>query len=224
MVCSACGTDNSSEAQFCGNCGFSMVTGAPVTPPPPAGESQPALERLSATAIPAEAPVRISIFSGAVGLFILGLITGGLVELQHDPLLAASAWVGLGVGFAAAVWLSPRLRIVGRLPSAVGMASIFIGSYIVLVGVRQFGFYLASSFFGITGLGLGLLFPVTFWRHITRVSPVGKVTFTVFGIAGLAAGWLMGSSAAVAWAGLVALFIGLPSVLFSPILRSSEYS
>lgn len=231
MACTNCGHENRAEARFCGNCGAALATTAELLSP-------------SVEAAPAATTAQISVVSAAVGLFLLGLTVGMLALMTlgtlallpgpwRDPLRVVYVWLGAGVGVAVALWLSVRFQWTGRLPSAFGMALVFIGlGFPMVLGLiatvaTGFGFAGISGFgfgntivFGIVGVGIGLLFPVTFWRHIRNLKRGGKATLVVAGIAGLIGGGL-GSMWAAALAPLVALFIGLPAVLIAPIVRTS---
>jgi hypothetical protein len=97
-----------------------------------------------------------------------------------------------------------------------------------------FGFHHDYPFYddwatsGIVGLGMGLLFPLTFWRRLIQLSVGGKAALAIAAIAGLMVGLLASREIGVyglhglghGLGAVVALLIGLPSVLVRPILRS----
>ncbi|MDP3063478.1 MAG: hypothetical protein Q8O40_09765 [Chloroflexota bacterium] len=175
----------------------------------------------------AEARVRISTFSAVVGLFILGLIMSGLLialRFAYDPLYTVSRWVFMGLGVAATMTLAGRLQWTGRLPSALGLVLIIIG-----LRFNVYGFSLFTALVsGLIGLGIGLLVPLAFWRQSNHISITWKVALVFGAVAGLGLGYylasLFGYTSSSALPILIALFIGLPSVLVSPIVRLSRES
>ena len=172
MICSNCGHDNLPEARFCAHCGAALAA-------PPIGEVPVATEVTPAAAIPAETQVRRSYFPAAVGFFLFVLILGpllfGLRDIaQYDPLRAILPLAGVGGGVAVVVWPSLRFHLEGRLTSALGMVLIIVGAVMAVAVTFRFydgrSYYTGSviSFF-IVGVGLSLLFPAAFWRHLNRV-------------------------------------------------------
>ena len=112
----------------------------------------------------------------------------------------------------------------------MGMALIFIGSVVLVVWSSRFFYDTTNPQVviggGIVGLGLGLAFPMAFWRHLTGVAALGIGVLAFSAFLGLvvgywAASWWGDPSPALILVILIALFIGLPSVLVSPIVRTS---
>jgi hypothetical protein len=226
MRCPRCDIEYASDAAFCGQCGATLVTATAPAPPQ---------EQVPPAAAHAEAPVRISIFSAVVGLFILGLIIGGLLSSIRfkwwpEPLHVVSHWLPLGLGVAATLWLTGRLQWTGRLLSALSLVLIIMGLLfreVVAYGLLDFRFGLPIAY-GLIGLGIGLLVPLVFWRHLNYISITGKVALVFGTVAGLGLVYyiaaVFGYSTSLALPILIALFIGLPSVLISPIVRLSRES
>ena len=133
-----------------------------------------------------------------------------------------SLWIGIAVGVTVALGLTSRFLLVGRLPSAAGVLFIVIG---LVWGALASG----ENDSIIVGVGVGILFQVKFWKHIATASPVTKGTVAVAGIIGIIFGALGANSIGslfpelfVALIALIALLVGLPSVLIVPVLRTSN--
>ena len=236
MQCPSCQRDNPPEASFCANCGASLATGTAAPPAPPMGEAQATAEIPSPAVAHVEASVRLSIFSAAVGFVVSGLILGSLVSwlryvVDYDPLRAILPLAGVGGGVAVALWLSSRLQMRGRLAAALGMALIVLGSVLVVFSFGLFHTKNPQAVIGggIVGLGLGLAFPMVFWRHLNGVSALGMGVLAVSAFLGVvvgywAASWWGDPGPALILVILISLFIGLPSVLISPVVRLSRES
>jgi len=258
IQCPSCQNGNPPGAQFCAECGAALaLTAEPA--PLRAGPDTLAAEGPSA-AMPTVAPLHISIFPAAVGLFILGLILGELAAMalfmskyrglgSHLPgvavpwlkisVLVALPWLSTGVGVAVALWQPLRFLKKGRLPSVVGFVFIAAGlllglfplaSFASAFGFRYDLFMIAPITFPIGPLmslwcfSMGLLFPLTFWRRLIQLSLGRKAALAIAAIAGLMVSlWAFPRIEVYGVHGLgevVALLIGLPAVLVSPILRS----
>ncbi|MBI2872076.1 MAG: hypothetical protein HYY00_02675 [Chloroflexi bacterium] len=123
----------------------------------------------------------------------------------------------MGVGIATSLWLSPLLRLTGRLASALGVLLFFASMFPAD----------STAFDAVRGFGIGLLFPLAFWRHLRSVSALGKAALALAGMAGLELGWLVPrENGWEGWwelqIGLLALIVGLPLVLLRPVLRTDR--
>ena len=234
MQCPSCQHDNAPEASFCANCGSALLAMGTTAPPaPPTAEAQVAAEEIPPPAAThAEASVRLSIFSAVVCLFILGLTASALLDSgrYHDSLYAEYQWVPIGLGVAATLWLTGRLRWTGRFPSALGLVLIIMGSIFSFVIDFLYGHSTRAVVLpsGLIGLGIGLLVPLALWRQLRYISVTGKVALVFGAVAGLGLGndliFNVGHYGSFVLVVLIALFIGLPSVLISPIVRLSRES
>jgi len=79
---------------------------------------------------------------------------------------------------------------------------------------------------GVVGLGVGLLFPLAFWRFFKKTSSRLKVAMpmAISAIAGIGAGFWLSPfyfMDPIVLAALFALIICLPAVLISPIVRKA---
>ena len=128
MQCATCGTHNLPEAGFCAQCGSPLST--QVTPSPPAASAAPT---------PVTAETRVSVASAAISTFPISLVAGQLVSpydryLNDAPLALVYPWIATGLGVATSLVLSPRLRLVGRLPAALGIVLFVMGLILTFAG------------------------------------------------------------------------------------------
>jgi hypothetical protein len=222
MRCPRCDIEYASDAAFCGQCGSPLSTQA--TPSPPTASAAPT---------PVTAETRISVASAAIGIFPIALVAVQLFsptyyrDLGHNPLALVYPLIATGLGVATSLGLSSRLRLVGRLPAALGIMLFVMG--LILTSVFHISSELISSGliyvgYGVVGLGVGLLFPLAFWRFSKKTSSRLKVAMpmAIAAIAGIGAQFVVnfyiGSMGPIVLAALFALVICLPAVLISPIV------
>lgn len=133
--------------------------------------------------------------------------------------------VGMGAGAALSLWLSWRFRLIGRLPSAVGMALIALPLLFLGMGASWFGYGIspqAVTVRVVIGFGIGLLLPAAFWRHLGQMSLGARLALALAALAGVAPGWFWFGGAGVFAPGLFALLVGLPAVLYFPVVGRAK--
>jgi hypothetical protein len=198
----------------------------------------------SAGPTPVTAETRVSVASAAIGTFPIALVAGQMFSsvydrhFSDDPLASVYPWIATGLGVATSLGLSSRLRLVGRLPAALGIILFVIGLTLTygfdfssaskLISGETIYLGMALLGYGVVGLGVGLLFPLAFWRFYKKTSSRLKVAMpmAIAAIAGIGTDfWLfpLFIPLSIVLAALFALVICLPAVLISPIVAEQGW-
>lgn len=204
MKCITCATENPPKAIFCGHCGA------------PLGRE----------------PVQISVFSAALGLVVLGIMVSDSVAFPltflKGHIYSFYSLLGVGGGVGVGLLLTLLFWRTGWFPTVVGVIVYSIGQILVplfiVVGSLMtppggpipggVGIYPALFVVKpIASIGIGLLIPGAFWRHIRQLSTAGLVILAVAGVVGLPLGWFTSSN----W--FVGPIILLPLIRVPPIVR-----
>lgn len=240
MKCPTCGAENPADARFCGKCGTALAEiSAASTPAIPIPPSPPP---------PSVHGVHLSMVTAAIAAFPIGLLAGVLVRTRFfyyspyhyyygAPLPVAVPLIGLALGIVASILLARRFHYSGRSAAAGGMMLLTLGFLFLGIGLsyqgivpqgNQLNVLLIGIGFALVGLGLGHLYPPSFWRGTRAVTPVIAAVPVAATLVGLVAGWwlmlVLESDFVLLAAGLFALLIGLPAVLISPIVRKARES
>ncbi len=208
------------------------ITGVPV------GQQTPTPQRTATpqhTPIPQPAPVqpttestvRISNPTAIVGFLLFGMLAGFVLYLLAygdlyygippvPPILFAS------VGFAIGFGISDRLHMTGRLPSVMGTVLVAFG-LLMLIGDESTLEVVPISM-GVYGLGIGFMLPGALWRRIREQSRGSKIGLAMAAIASIVMSWYFDDGIGLAetstLAGMIAVFIGLPLALMSPLVKT----
>lgn len=200
---------------FCAQCGARLRESPPQAPALRDGHSPSAVSGF-----------RISVPSAALSLFVASLAVGSLLRFLgiwgfdgvEIPLISLAALLGSLAGLA----VTRRLQRIGRLQSVVGMTLMGVGLAVIGSEVDQYSWYEEWGWLALgmalAGVGIGVAHPLHFWRSLGRVSRPGKLLLVVAGIGGLL---LALASDGVPLGAAVAFLIGVPLVLFLPIVRGS---